>query len=570
MTQAANCFFAISSQGTPLKEVALVGSQQIIGRSHDVAITLPDQTVSRQHAEVYADAHGRWWIKDLKSRNGTLVNGERIAEDHLLEPDDLIQIEQFNLKFAVLGEMPSRKAMRPDTAAHASLNVSDQPTGPVTRLDSQAAPPIDANHLQTLIRFAQDLLATPDPHDRLLKLARILISKLYHGIAAVTFNLNMTDPNEPPVPLIEPQFAHNWRSDEEPYISRTLIRGVIEHQSPVIATNTNTDDDSVMALSLADDKQTLAALACPITIDGQIMQVLYVTFPAEFGTVGWLALASLAVEQYKQTNTAWIARRQAEQQAAIEKELQQASRIQNALIPLKVQLEQADVAIGFEPCKYVGGDYVDVRKADNGKIYITICDVCGKGMQAAIVTASLHALFHTAVDLSLPLVDLMTRFNKYLMHTLPVESFVTAIMTIFDPASRELESINAGHPPAMLVSPDGNCRRLSVGLHPPMGFILTDYASETVTLADQEMLCLYTDGLTESVNDENKMLHIEGVEQMLIGVYTDRGNEPAYALQDTLTMLLDEYEGNAPRADDRTFLMLKTCGPSTNTGQYVI
>lgn len=569
MTQAANCFFTISSQGQPPRQVSLSGSQQIIGRSPDVAITLPDQTVSRQHAEVYADAHGQWWIKDLNSRNGTLVNGERITQDHLLQPSDSIQIECFTLLYNVEGGFPSRRAARPGTHI-GSLDVSDKPTGPVTRLDTGQAPPIDANHLQTLIRFAEDLLNTPDPADRLLKLARILISKLYHGIAAVTFNLDMTDPDAPPIPIIEPQYAHNWRSDQEPYISRTLLRGVIEHQSPVIATNTDSADDSVMALSLADDKQTLAALACPIVMRDNTMQVLYATFPAEFGTVEWLALASLAVEQYKQTNTAWIARRQAEEQAAMEKELQQASNIQNALIPLKIQLEQADVAIGFEPCKYVGGDYVDVHKATNGKIYITICDVCGKGMQAAIVTASLHALFHTAVELALPLVELMTRFNNYLMKTLPGESFVTANMMIFDPATRELESINAGHPPAMLVSPDGTVRKLSIGLHPPLGFIPTDFASETVTLADHELLCLYTDGLTESVNDAGNMLQISGVQNMLIGVYTDRGNEPAYALQDTLTMLLDEYEGNAPRADDRTFLLLKTNADMKTTGNYSI
>ncbi len=569
MTQAANCFFTISSQGHTTRQVSLTGSQQIIGRSPEVDITLPDQTVSRQHAEVYADAHGQWWVKDLNSRNGTLVNNQRITEDHLLQPNDTVAIEQFQLHYAVEGDLPERRAQRPGTH-HTSLNVSDEPTGPITRLDAQQAPPIDANHLQTLIRFAEDLLTTPTHQDRLLKLARILISKLYHGISAITFELDINDPDMPPIPLIEPQYAHNWRSDEIPYISRTLLRGVIEHQSPVIATNTDSADDSVMELSLADDKQALAVLACPITINDNVMQVLYATFPVEYGTVEWLALASLAVEQYKQTNTAWIARKQAEQQAAMEKELQQASNIQNALIPMNVQLDDADIAIGFEPCKYVGGDYVDVRKASDGKIYLTICDVCGKGMQAAIVTASLHALFHTAVESTLPLTELMTRFNNYLMKTLPGESFVTANMMIFDPASRELESINAGHPPAMLVSPDGNCRKLSIGLHPPLGFIATEYASETVKLADNELLCLYTDGLTESVNDEGRMLQIEGVMNMFIGVYNERGDEKAYALHDTLTMLLDEYEGNAPRADDRTFLLLKTNELSTNTGQYDI
>ncbi|MBL4700855.1 MAG: FHA domain-containing protein, partial [Phycisphaeraceae bacterium] len=368
MTQAANCFFQINAQGHTPKQVTLAGSQQIIGRSPEVDITLADQTVSRQHAEVYADAHGRWWIKDLKSRNGTLVNGQRISVDHLLESNDTVEIEHFTLTFNVLGDLPSRKAARPGT--HAALNVNDNPIGPITRLDAQQAPPIDAQHLQTLIRFAEDLLITEDANERLLKLARILISKLYHGIMAVTFDLKIANPDEPADMLIEPQFAHNWGSGETPYISRTLLRSVIEHQAPVIATNTDSADDSVMALSLADDKQSLAALACPINITQDSMQILYANFPAEFGTMEWLALASLAVEQYKQTNTAWIARIQAQEQAAMQKELEQASRIQNSLIPHTIELDQADLAIGFEPCKYIGGDYVDIRPVDDGKIYI--------------------------------------------------------------------------------------------------------------------------------------------------------------------------------------------------------
>lgn len=555
MTQAANCFFSISSKGKTPSQVPLTGTLQIIGRSPLADITLADQTISRQHAQCYTDAHGNWWVKDLQSRNGTRVNGTRITQDHPLQIDDAIQIEQFTLLFQCQGEFPTRKPKRPGT--NSALNVSDHPTGPITRFDAQHAPPIDAQHIQTLIQFAQDLLQTPDAYERQLKLARILITKTFHGISAVMIELDLKSIQQIPTSLIEPQFAHNWRSDESPYISDTLLKAVKEHQAPVIASNATDSNDKAIELSLANDKQTLAAMACPVLITESTMQVLYANFPASFGTNEWLALATLAVEQFKQTNSAWEARHKAQEQAALEKELQQASKIQNALIPLDLSLNQADVSIGFEPCKYVGGDYVDVLENEEGKIYITLCDVCGKGLQAAIVTASLHALFHTAVDLNLPLTDLMLRFNKYLMQTLPVQSFVTAVMMIYDANTQQLESCNAGHPPVLILKPDGTSRKLAIGLHPPLGFIPTEFNSETTTLQQDELLCLYTDGLTESINEDEIMLEIEGVQNMLSQVYLNKANADAQTLQDKLTRKLDEYEGNAPRADDRTFMLLK-------------
>ncbi|MBL4701889.1 MAG: SpoIIE family protein phosphatase [Phycisphaeraceae bacterium] len=109
----------------------------------------------------------------------------------------------------------------------------------------------------------------------------------------------------------------------------------------------------------------------------------------------------------------------------------------------------------------------------------------------------------------------------------------------------------------MVLKPDGSARKLSIGKHAPLGFITTEYQSETVTLDKDELLCLYTDGLTESIDESDTMLQIDGVQQMLQKVYKDSGNESTQTLQDKFTRLLDEYEGNAIRTDDRTFLLLK-------------
>ncbi len=567
MTQTPQCFFNVSGPEDFSCRVLLAGGSMILGRASDIQIPLPARTVSRQHAEVFSDPFGRWWIKDLGSRNGTLVNGETIHGDYLLAPNDQIQIEEFSIQYEVVGELATRNNPRSATY-NPELTVAIAETGPqnVTRLDQLKSPKIDASHLASLTDFSSDLLATEDPQERLLKLARLLVAKQFHGNTALAFQLDLNDPATPLTMLLEPQSNHNWRSGEEPYISRTLLNGIRQNQVPVIASNVNTgssplgdpEASDVMKLSLAGDVQQLAALACPIQITDTVMEVLYVTFPGEFGTPEWLALASLAVDQYKQAQTAWQARQQAQQQAILEKELQHASTIQNAMIPDQIDITGTDTAIGFEPCKWVGGDYVDVITAPNGKVYLTVCDVCGKGIQAAIITASLHCLFHNTATAGIPLADLMQQFNDYLEQMLPDESFVTAISMIYDPDTGHLQASNAGHPPAFIISADGKATELSSGDNPPLGFIPTPFVTTTHQLQPGELLSIFTDGLTESVNEANEMLNIDGVGKMLEQVYIPaHHNDHTQILCNRFAKLLDDYEGNAARTDDRTFLLLK-------------
>lgn len=541
--------------GGVILQVPMTVGRLVIGRSPEVQVQLPSAAVSRQHAELFSDPFGRWWVRDMGSRNGTLVNGTRIDE-HLLDPADVIQVEDFAIRVAMAG--PVKQRPRTAVASAAALTIADG-GGKVTRLQDMQPPKIDASHLSMLTRFSTQLLQTENDDDRTRLLCELMVGKEFRGNTALAMRLNKDDPEDQVSQMLcEPVSAKNWRSGEKPYISRTMLRTVRASESPVVASNVaGGGGGNVVEMSLAASVMEMAAVMCPIHSDPQALDVLYVSFPAEYGTGEWLALTALASEQYQQAKVVWEARRRAQEQAVIEKELERAQKIQMRLIPSDVQVSGAEVAIGFVPCRWVGGDYVDVVPLEDGRVFITICDVCGKGMQAALITACLHTVVHMNAKAGLPLDEFMTRLNDHLCETLPDESFVTAIGMIIDFKTGQCEYANAGHPPAMVAGTDGAMRQLAEAQNPPLGYMPVPIEVSAETLNVGEMFVLFTDGYTELNNEHQQMLGIEGVGECLVETCRSTGAAAIAEVSAEFNRRLTAFQGKAPAMDDLTFLLVR-------------
>src|SRR5881394_2049513 len=110
MPEAQSLTLEISSEAGQSSRQTVAGQRLTIGRSADCQIRLDRTTVSRRHAELFLDPFQRWWIRDLKSRNGTQVNGESVS-DRALGPGDILTVGEFTLRIAGLGE--SATATRP-------------------------------------------------------------------------------------------------------------------------------------------------------------------------------------------------------------------------------------------------------------------------------------------------------------------------------------------------------------------------------------------------------------------------------------------------------------------------
>jgi serine phosphatase RsbU (regulator of sigma subunit)/pSer/pThr/pTyr-binding forkhead associated (FHA) protein len=526
----------------------------VIGRLPTVQLVLDHHTVSRRHAEMVCDPFGRWWIRDLNSTNGTLVNEEAVTE-RVLQPGDKIAIGDYTLTFQLEPTGPSRPIRRPS----GPLTVNeDRPTAIRTLLDFEA-PRIASEHLRSLMDLSRRLLAISRPSERLDLLCQLLVKRDFHGREAMALRIShgqaaqLAGPYRPG----PGDAAVIAQVDMSTYISRRVLTTLVETREPVLAGNLERPGgQSAIELTMAREVMALWVVACPIGRDETSLDAIYVTLPPECGGSEWLSLIALAAEVFQQAEAAWAARAHALAHAAIERELEMARQIQRGLVPDAPSFEHLEIAIGFDPCKWVGGDYVDVVPMADGRVLFAVADVCGKGLQAALVTSSLHTMVRATADSGRPLTELVERANKHLCSFLPNHSFVTMVFVALDPRTGEAECVNAGHPPVVVARRGAAPVFLQSASNPALGVALCSYQSEKTRLAEDDVLLLYTDGLTELRNGAKEMLGIDALTASLdqLLAYADGAVDVAGR---GLTEMLDAFRGDQLPEDDRAFVLAR-------------
>jgi serine phosphatase RsbU (regulator of sigma subunit) len=518
----------------------------IVGRSPQARVRLDHALVSRQHAELWRDEEGRFHVRDLQSRNGTVVNGETITEVRL-GGGDQVGIGPF-----VLSILDRIATTLPLTAT--KIILADGMDGKISTLKDHAPPQIDVSHLTILNEFSKKLLATPTADERAQLLCKLMVGPQFRAQWGAIVRIGRI--GEERADLICQ--SKGGFSNREPYLSRGVLRKVRETSEAVLASNSGypTEQENDIQVSISPQVMAMAAIACPIGSSGDSIEVLYVVLPPMLGSVEWLALVNLAVKQYQQAEAAWIARKQSEAMAVMEKELARARQIQMRLVPKNPKFDGLDVAIGFTPCHWVGGDYVDAVKMADGRTLLAIADVCGKGLPAALVASSVHTMIHAGVLSGLGLPELMTNLNQYLIGTLADESFVTMIALAVESATGEIEMVNAGHPPLLILSPGAAPRRIEMDGNMPLGMDRAPILNCKLQLNGNEMAALYSDGLSELSDTSDAMLGIDGLSVHLAEAYPTP-QTAARAAAEQLTERLNQIQGGRASTDDRTFLLVR-------------
>jgi serine phosphatase RsbU (regulator of sigma subunit) len=577
-------YLDVRLNGGPTSRRVLTESHLVIGRVPGVQVLLDHHTVSRRHAEMFCDPFGRWWIRDLASTNGTTVNDEIVSE-RVLSPSDRVGIGDYTLTFHL--DPPAGLSQRIGTLTLED----DKPTAIRTLLDFEP-PRIAAEHLRTLLELSRRLLAIDRAEDRLGALCELMVRDDFHGTLALVVRIaeggepvplsppyrpappvRVEVPGHPPTVRPPDPNAHGKPAPTSPepvparrgpsiggappYISRRVLSALRDTREPVLASNLvhGAKGATPMELTMSREVMELWVIACPLRTAEDEIDALYVTLPPDVGSVEWLSLIALAAQVYQHSEAAWTARQHAEAHAAIERELMTARQIQRALLPKRLDFTGLDVAVGFEPCKWVGGDYADVVAMPDGRVLCAVADVCGKGLQAALVTSSLYTVVRASLDVDRTLPALMERVNRHLCDWLPPHSFVTMVAVAIDPATGEIECVNAGHPPAVIVDRDGDLRYLEAGVNPALGVDAAKMESSRGLLEFGDVLAMYTDGLTELRNASKEMLGQErlghGFARICAALPGEGSTEIAAALN---KMLADYQEGELPE-DDRAFLL---------------
>lgn len=244
----------------------------------------------------------------------------------------------------------------------------------------------------------------------------------------------------------------------------------------------------------------------------------------------------------------------------MKRDLEIAREIQTWLVPAEPpEILNAEAAFWTRPQNSVAGDYYDAfypgaDAATGGKLMLVMADVAGKSIPAALLMATLQASLHTLASEQLPLPELTTRLNKYACaHSLEGRRFTTAVLGEYDPATRRLAYINAGHNSPVIRRANGGTERLeSGGL--PLG-ITTEatFVPSEIELRPGDTLVLFTDGVVEAFNAAGE----EFTDARWLGVIR---NLPDLSAKDTMIHLMkrvEEFVGATRQSDDITCLVLR-------------
>ena len=244
----------------------------------------------------------------------------------------------------------------------------------------------------------------------------------------------------------------------------------------------------------------------------------------------------------------------AEAAARIDKELEYAKQIQLSALPANFP-EDEDFGIYAQmiAAKEVGGDFYDFYKLSNSTVAFLAADVSGKGIPAAMFMMTAKTIIKDLAESGMAVNDIFTKANEKLCENNESGMFVTAWMGILDLKTGNLQFANAGHNPPLLKRADGSFEYLKTRA----GLVLAGmegvrYRATEIALAPGDRLFLYTDGVPEATNADNKLYG----EERLLEFMNQKSIVEAKELLPALKANIDEFVGDAPQFDDITMLLL--------------
>jgi sigma-B regulation protein RsbU (phosphoserine phosphatase) len=239
----------------------------------------------------------------------------------------------------------------------------------------------------------------------------------------------------------------------------------------------------------------------------------------------------------------------------VEKEMQIAGEIQQRLLPKEiVAIPRYDVAGVAHPCAAVGGDFYDVIPLGDTKFAFVMADVTGKGIPAALMVSTLHASLRAYIQMNTNLAELAEKLNNLVYQNSPSDRFITFFVMILDCAEHTVTYVNAGHNfPYLFRSQSKEVVELQAsGL--PLGMLDNmQYTSAKVSLDREDVLMLYTDGVTEAMNRSKDQY---GEDRLKETVRKALERHPRQ-IKDEVLDDVKKFIGQEPPSDDLTLLILK-------------
>jgi len=249
------------------------------------------------------------------------------------------------------------------------------------------------------------------------------------------------------------------------------------------------------------------------------------------------------------------------EQERLQKEMQVAQEIQHSLLPKKVpEISGYDIASFYKAAKEVGGDYYDFVHVDEDTVGVVVADVSGKGVPGSLVMTMIRTALRMEARGNYSAAEVMARMNDFVTEDMKKGMFVTIFYAILDSKNRIISYASAGHNPMILYRAETdetyflNPRGFPVGISlPDDSLFRRSIDVEKIKLKKDDMLVIYTDGVTEAMNEAREQYG----EERLIKIIKECGRKSPQEFIDRLSEDIKAFTGDMPQNDDITVVAIK-------------
>src|ERR1041384_364679 len=555
--------------------VKLDKTKLTIGRSSRNDICISDPFASRLHAEIKRE-NDQVMLVDNGSANGTFVNGKRVTGAVRLYVGDVVRIGETEIEYApgeqdmlsgatvyltgpaaqslpadtITSPIPSRSTNDLISSIRSGSISGDARAGSGTRTAMKPeAPGRDLLSIVSQVGIA--LLPRTTLEDTL----KLTVDLVFQAIPAERGFLFLKEAGDIVCKIARGAHEGALPSASQIQISRSITSKVIGEGASVL-TSDAMHDPRFQAQQSVVLSQIRSVMAVPLASGEEIFGMIYVDNPfhnrfreEDLKVLTTIAsVASIKIEHERLLEERLEKRR-------MEEELKVASEIQMRLQPVAPpKIDGWDMTGVSFPCREIGGDYYDFIQCKNDPcLTVAVGDVSGKGTGAALLMSSLHAAVRAQAQTRRSISEVMSEINEYIFENSPSNKLLTLFYGTINPQTGELKYSNGGHNPPMLVRTTGEVLFLDKGGLPigMMKGMPYQEASGFFNLGD--VLVIYSDGITESVNEKDE----EFEEERLIEVVRHNLNRSASGMRDRIDEALSRFFGPMAPVAARSLHIIK-------------
>ncbi|MBM3888520.1 MAG: FHA domain-containing protein [Verrucomicrobia bacterium] len=539
-------------QGSEPRRVELTRATTVIGRTSDCGVVLASPSVSRRHARIVRKGQA-FCIEDLRSHNGTVVNGRRIGQPVALADGDQITISEHRLEFRASGQPGEKSPLRlemTDRRGETATIIS-------TRDASCIAPPIEAGEVGAELKLRAVLDITRE-------LGALQVEQLLPRILNSLFAIFLQADRgfillkEAGSGQLAPKAVKNRSGPDDGVLrmSRTLMQQVFEQRRAVLLADTREVGPFDVSVSIRGFN--ICSVMCAPLLGREnkplgIIQVHTEDPRRQFRPEDLEVLVSAASAAAIALENAQM-REELLAQERLRCEVELARKVQLGFLPAdSPRVPGYQFYASYEAAHTVGGDYYGFLELPDRRLAISLGDVSGKGLPAALLMAHLASdIRFSAISTPDP-AAVVESVNRSLGDAGLMDRFVTLLFIVLDWTSHTLRLVNAGHAPPLLRHPSGQMEELGADV---AGMVLNitlnpdnRYEAFSTTLEPGALLLLYTDGITDARNAAGEMFGAERLHELFRRV----PNDPAQA-GDLILREVRAFSAGCAQADDMTLI----------------